>query len=254
MKKHQKGFSVVEVLAVLVIVGLVAGIGWYVWQQRSKNNSESTSTQTSQANQADNTKTAQSAPYAFKELGITMNVLDGWQVKEAHTKEEGANFYKWTVEKPGADGKIVLGSSGFWGGFHQCSDTGNTLSAATVKEVATTQNTNLMFMSWSYSSAGNTYNVTSIVPTTETVFRATDNVNAAVIANKDVSAGTYYFCLSEPHAGTSLELNNEAAPSNYARRDTITALASSSSDSSYAPLPTTAQSYADIKAMLVTIK
>lgn len=127
------------------------------------------------------------------------------------------------------------------------------LTAATIKEVAATQNPNLMFMAWSYNYDNETNDITSIVPTSETVFRTTNNSSATAIANKDVKAGNYFFCLSEPPAGFSLKLNNEAA-TGFSRKDGVSALASNSSDSKYVPLPANAQSYADIRTMLTTIK
>jgi Tfp pilus assembly protein PilE len=259
MKSNQKGFSVVEILIVIVVTGLIGTVGWLVYdRQNSKTDNQNTDTQTSQheekkQEETPREETKKSTTYSFKELGISMDILEGWDVKTNHTKEEGVNFYNWTVEKAGADGKISLSSSGFRGGFHGCAEMNDPLTAATVKEVAATQNSNLMFMSWSYSYDNETNNRTSIVPTTETVFSTTNNSSATAIANKDVKAGNYFFCLSEPQAGFSLKLNNEAA-TGFSRKDSISALASNSSDSKYIPLPANAQSYADIKAMLTTVK
>ncbi len=254
MKGNQKGFSAVEVLIVILVFGLVGAVGWFVYdRQKAKSNEQQPTSKISEQKQ-ETTKevTGKSSPYTFKELGITMEVLDGWEVKSNPTQSEGAKFYSWTVQKPGADGKIVLVSSGFRGGFEGCEGSG-TLTAATVKEVAATQNSNLMFMSWSYGFGNETNNRTIIAPATEAVFSTTNNASATRIANKDLQAGNYFFCLSEPHAGFSLHLNNEAA-TGFSRKDTISALASSSSDTMYVTLPANAQSYADIKAMLVTIK
>lgn len=215
MKSNQKGFSVVEILIVIVVTGLIGTVGWLVYdRQNSKTDNQNTDTQTSQheekkQEETPREETKKSTTYSFKELGISMDILEGWDVKTNHTKEEGVNFYNWTVEKAGADGKISLSSSGFRGGFHGCAEMNDPLTAATVKEVAATQNSNLMFMSWSYSYDNETNNRTSIVPTTETVFSTTNNSSATAIANKDVKAGNYFFCLSEPQAGFSLKLNDE---------------------------------------------
>lgn len=257
MKANQKGFSVVEILIVIVVIGLLGTVGWLVNdRQKNKTDNKDTTTQTSQQEQKQETpkeEVKKSTPFSFKELGISMDILNGWEVKTNHTKQEGVNFYNWTVEKAGADGKISLRSSGFRGGFYGCAEMNDPLTAATVKEVASTQNPNLMFMSWLYNYDNETNNRTSIVPTNETIFRTTNNSSETAIANKDVKAGNYFFCLSEPQAGFFLKLNNEAA-TDFSRKDSISALASNSSDNKYIPLPASAQSYADIKTMLTTIK
>lgn len=242
MNKHSKGFTVVEILMLVLVVGLISAVGWFVYSQK-------TNTQTAEQEQ-DEAKSP--TLYRFEELGISMDILDGWEVKSNPTQSEGANFYSWTVQRAGADGKIVLASSGFRGGFESC-EAVDSLTAATVNEVAATQNSNLMFMSWSYNHDNETNNRTGIVLAGETVFRATNNGSASAIANKDVEAGDYFFCLSELRAGFSLKLNNEAA-TGFSRTDSITALASSSSDNNYVPLQANAQSYAEIKAMLTTIR
>lgn len=254
MKVNQKGFSVVEILIVIVVVGLLGAVGLLVYdRQKSKTDSQQTNTQTTeQSKETPKEEAKTSTPYSFKELGVSMDILNGWEVKSNPTQSEGANFYSWTVQKSGADGKIELSSTGFRGGFEGCEGAGS-LTAAKVKEVAPTQNENLMFMSWSYNYDNETNNRTGIVPTSETVFRATNNGSATAISNKDMKAGNYFFCISEPQAGFSLKLNNEAA-TGFSRKDRITALSSSSSDTKYVSLSATAQSYADIKTMLTTIK
>ena len=256
MKTNQKGFSIVEILVIMVVVGFLGAVGWLVYE-RQKNKTSSQQPVTTQASEqkqeTPKEETKKSAPYSFKELGISMEVLNGWEVKTSHTKKEGVNFYDWTVEKAGADGKISLSSSDFMGGFYGCADMGDALTAATVKEAASTQNPNLMFISWSYNYYNETNNRTGIVPANETVFRTTNNKSTTAIPNKDVKAGNYFFCLSEPQAGFSLKLNNESA-TGFSRKDSISALASNSSSTKYITLPANAQSYANIKSMLVTIK
>lgn len=252
MKANQKGFSVVEIFIVIIVVGLVGTVGWLVYDRQKNKTSDSSNAQVSTPQEETPKEEAKkSTPYTFRELGISMDVLNGWEVKANPTKEEGVNFYNWTVEKVGVDGKISLSSGGFRGGFRDCEGSGS-LTTATIKEVALTQNANLMFMSWSYSYDNETNNSTSIVRTDETVFRTSNNDSTTAIANKDVKAGSYFFCLSEPQAGFSLKLNNEAVTG--FPQDRISALASSSSDAKYVTLPANAQSYADIKAMLTTIK
>lgn len=252
MSTNQKGFSVVEILVTVVIIGLIGTVGWLVYD-RQKDDNQATNTQTSEQKQEKpKEKLKDSKLYDFKELGISMEILNDWEVKSKPTQSEGANFYSWTVQKSGADGKIELSSRGFRGGFESCEGPGS-LTAATVIEVAQTQNANLMLMSWLYSYDNETNHRTSIVPTTEAVFRTTNNGSSAAILNKDVKAGSYFFCTSEPQAGFSLKLNNEATPG-FSRKDIITALSSSSTDTNYLPLPVNAQSYADIKKMLTTIK
>ena len=256
MKSNQKGFSVIEILLVIIIVGLVGAVGWQVYDRQNNNSgttSKDTNTQVSQQEESVEESKQGSTTYSFKELGISMDILDGWEVKTNHTQVEGINIYDWTVEKAGADGKIILRSSGFRGGFYGCAEAGDQLTAATVKEVAPTQNENLMFMSWSYDYDNETNNSTGIVLTTEAVFRTTNNSSAPAIMNKNVKAGSYFFCLSEPQAGFFLRLNDEAA-TGFSRKDNISAFASNSSNSNYVPLTADAESYQEIKTMLTTIK
>lgn len=245
MKSDHRGFSIVDLLIVVIVVVLIAVIGWLAYDKMGKGGAEDQIN--NQQNQGQQEK---SAPYNFEQLGVSMDVLDGWSVKTNHTQQEGANFYEWTVEKADADGKISFKSNGFKGGFYGCSESGDPLTVATVKDVVPTQNPGLVFMHWSYDSGGKTNNNVGIVLADEAVFRAVNDSSAAGIPNKDVSAGEYFFCLSEPKAGFSLGLNNEASPG-FSRTDSISALAS---DSSGASLSDNAQSYADIKAMLTTIK
>lgn len=253
MKKNEKGFSVVEILIIIVVVGIIGGVGWLVYNGRSASKKVAdVPTTGAVAKEATKMEAVKPYPYTFKELGISMEVLNGWEVKSNPTQSEGANFYSWTVQKAGADGKIQLSSIGFRGGFNGCEGS-NELTAITVKEVASTRNANLMFISWSYVYSNETNYMTSIVPTEETVFRTINDGSAAAIPNKTVKTGNYFFCISEPQAGFSLELNNEAAPG-FSRKDSISGLASGSSDTKYLPLPHNAKSYADIKTMLTSIK
>lgn len=254
MKAHQKGFSVVESLIIIVIVGLLAAAGWFVYdQQKNKTDNAQTNTQTSETEEASE-EAKNATRYTFKELGISMGILDGWEVATNHTQSEGVNFYSWIVQKPGADGKIELSSDGFRGGFESCA-MGSSLTPATIKDVAPTQNAKLMFMAWSYrsDSLNETANRAAIVLTSQAAFRATNDVHATAIANKDVRPGTYYFCDGERWPGYTLELNDEEAPT-FARVDSIQALTLDSTDTNYRPLSTEAQSYAEIKTMLTSIK
>lgn len=252
--KNTRGFTLIEGLLILVIVGLLGGTGWYVWH--SKNNVDksltavntSSSTQSVNKNTSKHSSSPKTTPYSFTQLGISMDVLSGWEVKSATTTEEGSNFYTWTVTKTGADGKIAVNSTGFRGGFEEC-----ILTPASIKEVAATNNSKLVFMSWSYVYDNKTNYRIGIVTADEAVFKTTNNESATSIKNSATKTGDYYFCLGYPLPGFSLGLNSEAAPS-FSRKDSITALSSSSSDTKYEPLSPTAQSYADIKTMLTSIK
>jgi cytoskeletal protein RodZ len=273
MKKNQKGFSAVEGLLILIIVGLIGFVGWYVWHANEKTNENLAAAITSsnskativkkvndanKVNKEEPTNTGQPSTtkfslYTFKELGISMNVLDGWNVKSSTTKQGDATLYTWTVEKTGADGKINLTSTAFQGGFEGCEMAGE-LTPATIKEVMPTHNDNLMFISWSYVYSNESNSRITIARTDETVFRTTSNTSANAIKNKDVKAGKYFFCLSEPSPGFSLKLNKSAPPEHSARIDSIRAVSSSSIESKYIQLSSNAGSYPDIKAMLTSIK
>lgn len=256
MKNNQKGFSAVEGLLILVIVGIIGGVGYFVY-----NSQKSTNTSLDNANKASTVQkvekstpkqsTTKPTPYNFQQLGVSMDILDGWEVKSTPSTSEGVNFYSWTVQKNGADGKIVLSSSGFRGGFEQCGPT-----QAVIKEVVPTQNNNLMFMSWSYKSSGETINNVGIVRSDNSEFSlkgGTDESLTDPIKNRDTKAGNYTFCLGYPAPGFLLELNKESAPG-FSRKDSITALSNLSSDNKYVRISSTAQSYPDIKAMLTSIK
>lgn len=252
MRTSEKGFGVIEILIVLAVIGLIGGVSWYVWQN---NNDEQSANQTvgdpTEDNESENDVNQEPYTYTFDELGISMDILGGWEVTTNHTEEQGVNFYEWIVEKPESDGEIRLGSSGFQGGFHGC-DEFNPLNSATVNDVASTQNPDLLFMSWSYDSGDETRNRTSIVPASEKVFTAVNDSAVSPIENKDVEKGEYFFCLSEPQAGFSLELNDEPAPS-FTRVDSISARASNKPDNQFVALPLDAESYEDIKTMLTSI-
>lgn len=255
LSRNSAGFGAIELLLIVVVVGLLGFVGWYVYSQKNKNNNQQTATQTTSQQQEETPKeeTKKPAPYSFKELGISMDISTGWEVKSNHGQENGANYYRWTVEKAGADGKIELSSTFFQGGFEGCEGSGS-LTAATIKEVASTQNSNLMFMSWSYSYDNQTNNRVGIVKSDETSFRTTNNGSITPLKNKDVKSGNYFFCISEPTPGFSLSLNKEQSPASSSRKDRIKALPSTNSGSGYVELSPTAQSYADIKTMLNSIK
>jgi hypothetical protein len=256
MKKNQKGFSIFEGLLLIIIVGMIGGVGYFVYNSQkntniSLDNADKASTAGTVKTSTPRQSTTNSSPYTFEQLGVSMDVLSGWEVKSNPSKSEGVNFYSWTVHKNGADGEIVLSSVGFRGGYEECGPT-----QAVIKEVAPTQNNNLMFMSWSYKNSGETTNNVGIVKSDNSEFSikgGTDESLTDPIKNRDTKAGNYTFCLGYPTPGFSLELNKEATPG-FSRKDSITALSNLSSDKKYVRLTSTAQSYPDIKAMLVTIK
>lgn len=62
MKKHQKGFSLVETLIVIVVIGIVGVIGWLVYDQQ-------TSTQQS------------STPKTYDDDFVSLTYPDGWKVR-----------------------------------------------------------------------------------------------------------------------------------------------------------------------------
>lgn len=264
MKKlRNAGFGAVELLLFLVIASSIGGLGYYVFTNVKSSTPASPYSNSSQGV----TKTAKpsekkpkestasskkSTSYSFDQLGISMDLQEGWEVTTGHTKNEGVNFYEWTVQKTGADGKIEFTSHGFRGGFEGCSEDAS-LSPVTIKEVAATQNSNLMFMSWSYKNANEVNDRVGIVRTDGSVFRTKNNNSTPALKNKDVAAGNYFFCLSEPSPDFFLKLNSEPAPG-YSRNDRVAVYSASSTDNKYLPLLSTAKSYSDIKSMLASIK
>ncbi|MBX4201449.1 hypothetical protein KW803_00935 [Candidatus Saccharibacteria bacterium] len=256
MKNNQKGFGAVEGLLILVIVGIIGFVGWYVWNAKNdadnKLDAANNTSQLTSVNKATSKQsTTESTPYNFTQLGISMDVLSGWEVKTSHTTSEGSNFYSWTVQKNGADGKIVLTSTGFRGGFEECG-----LTKATIKEVSPTQNNDLMFMSWSYKASDGTTNNVGIVKSGNSEFSLKGGSSEGLtdpIKNSDTKVGEYSFCQGYPLPGFSLDLNKEVATGST-RKDSITALSNLSTDNKYVRLSPTAQSYADIKAMLISTK
>lgn len=248
MKQNQKGFSVVEILIVIVVVGLIGTVGWLVYDRQNStkkaDTTPTTSTTSTTKKETLKTETKQTTAYYFKELGISMDIAQGWEVKANPTKEEGVNFYSWTVSKSGGDGKIVLSSTGFRGGFEECM-----LTPASIKEVKATNNPKLLFMSWSYVYDNKTTYSVRIVTADEAVFKTANNETATSIKNSATKAGNYYLCLGYPTPGFSLGLNSEAAPG-FSRKDSISALESSGNKF----MSPTAQSYADVKAMLTSVK
>ncbi len=254
MNQKNLGFSVVEILLVVIILGLAGTTGWLVYG-RQKTEDKTNSTSAINVSQDTNPKknTEQSVPYSFKELGVTMDILPGWKVNTNHTKQEGVNFYEWTVEKAEANTKILLSSDGFRGGFEGCQGTGDSLTPVTIKDTSPTQNPNFMYMSWSYTYSSDTTDLIRIVPTNETAFRATNDNSSTAIPNKDVKSGNYFMCISLPQAGFSLHLNNEVA-TGFSRVDGISVIPSNSSNTKYVPLPNNIQFLSDIKTMLTSLK
>jgi hypothetical protein len=256
MKKlNTRGFSAVEALLIFVFIGIVGFVGWYVWSVKTKTNTKQASTQPAKVEkqpEAPKAEVKKSTPYTFKELGITMDVLAGWEVKSSTTKDHDVNVYDWTVQKEGADGKISLSSTAFQGGFMGCED--SDLTAVTVNDAAPTNNSKLTFLSWTYEYSSETVHHVLVAGSDETSFRTTNSSSAAALKNKDVKPGKYFFCMSEPYPGFSLELNKEAAAPSYSRKDGIAALSSTSTSEKYVPLAPTAASYAEIKTMLTSIK
>lgn len=238
--KKQAGFSIVELGIILVVIGLIGGVGWYVWQANTK------TTQTAQTSQPVTT----SEPYSFKELGIIMDLLPGWEVKSNHSQTEGVSFYNWSVVKDGADGSIALSSTGFSGGFTGCAGADDKLTPATITEVSPTQNSNLLFLSWQHKSLDEPQYLTQIVRADGMTFRAADNYASTAIANKDLKAGDYYFCVADPGPGFDLELSKEAA-TGFVRKDSIRTIPTGAWQKTLEP---TATAYADIRTMLLSIR
>ncbi len=256
MKKlYQSGFSVVEGLLILVLIGLIGGTGFYVYKAgKTKENSSKQAANVQPAAPATPAEAVNETPtnLPFSEkLGISMDILPGWEVKGTTEQLDGATFYEWNVEKPGADGKIVLSSGGFRGGFHQC-DENSSLSSATIHEVAPTKRNDLMFVAWSYEYGG-IQSRAGIVKADEQAFTTTKDVKAPYVMNRDLKAGDYFYCMSMPSAGFSLGLNQEPAGSSSSRKDSIRAVQTIDL-LSYDELSTRAQSYADIKKMLTSIR
>lgn len=257
-----QGFSQVEIILLLVVIGTISFVGWYVFNRQSSSKKiENTSVANNKSKQetpkVDDEKTS---TYSFKELGISMDILPGWEIISNHTQEQSGNRYNWTVQKSDADGKIELSSTGFEGGFYSC-DGKDSLTSATVLDVAPTKNSDLTFMSWTFNynnehnfdPSNKIYYGIKIVRSDGTNFSSINDSTAIILKNKDVKPGKYFFCLTEPLPGFSLSLNKETLI-DASRIDKITALSKDSSDSMFAPLMPTAQSYADIKTMLLTIK
>lgn len=256
MESNKGGFSLVETLVVLAVVALVVGVGWRVYDSRNSNAVVvgDADSQTEMLNQEIERNEQKTNVYLFEELGISMDIIEGWGVKENHTKSpEGDNLYSWTVEKTGEDGKIGLDSRAFRGGFTGCEFEDETLTKATIHDVAPSNNEGLTFMSWSYKNQDETIFETGIVAAEQAVFRKKNDFSAPAIVNEDIAPGSYFFCLSSPHAGFSLSLNEEAI-SGASRRDTIYALSSKSSNSNFTQLPFSAESYDEIKTMLTSIE
>jgi len=183
---------------------------------------------------------------------MSMRILPGWSVSY-HSQTAGGAFMIWTVQKPGADGKIELSSAEAPIDGSACDDSSQ-FTSVTVNDIVPTQNNNLLFLAWSYQNLGDTTPARwiGIARADENFFQTTPQEEVGMVQNKDVKVGTYFACLSHPLPGSSLKLNQH--PQWDADRDTISALSSSSSETHYQSLLPTAESYHDIKTMLASIK
>lgn len=251
---YQKGFSAGVVLLCVVLVGLIGGTGFYVYKKANKTSPQVSQPAPNVSNTSPATAEDQEVPtdITFQEkLGISMDILPGWEVVGTTKQFEGATFYNWTVQKPEADGKILLSSTGFQGGFGGCPEAGSVI-AVNVKEIMPTKNSNFMFMSWSYDYEG-LRNYSAIVRSDGQHFTNTDRGVPEYIQNINLKPGNYFMCLSQPSPGFFLELNDEPATP-FTRRDGISAVLVDQTEPGFVGLPTTAKSYADIKTMLTSVK
>lgn len=258
---NKKGFSVVEALVAVVVIGFVGAIGWTVYGQID-DDSDDTNNQSSieekKDDKRDDSKMAEqddlSTEYKFDQFGISMDVMDGWEVTTNHSEDNGSKVYKWDIENADADSKIMLRSVDFLGGWIGCSEQENSvLIKSTVHDVAPTQNPDLIFMSWTVESSGGVAVSSAIVSAEGKYFRKTQDLSADIIPNSDIEPGDYYVCGEEPGAGFSLGLNEEGV-ANGARRDYILTATADSTESNLTTIGQDAQSYSDIKAMLTSIK
>lgn len=259
MQKSQKGFALNTVLLIILVLAVVGFGGYYVYTQNNNKDTTNTAVESSDV-KSDDADTDSQEPsenrYSFEAFGLTMNILDGWSVAESHGSEEYGKTYRWEVTKPGADGKIVFSSNGFLGGWGpDCSEDGGLLSAIEVKDVATTQNSELILLSWQESSdtSPDMYIATVIADGSNKHYSVGNTPESPEIADRELKPGTYYRCDSGPNPGWFLGLVKDPV-TNAARNDTISAYAVDPSVAYDKGLSTAAASYPEIRSMLTSIK
>lgn len=261
----QKGFALNTALLIALLIAVLGFSGYFVYSQNKKEDpsSESVSQDTTKTtdNQSDNTESApMTTDYTFEELGIKMALLDGWTVTTSHKVDDYGNAYRWDITKPDADGKIVVESKGFVGGWvSDCSEYGgSTPTTVIIDDIAPTKNPKLVFMNWTESdgTSNEASANTGIALGTNKSYAASKDPSSPEIPTSDLKVGTYYRCESGPGPGMFLDLSKEVS-ANSARNDTIRAIKYGSDAEAYssgAALPSSAASYADIRAILVSVQ
>jgi hypothetical protein len=94
MNKSEKGFAVLEVLAVLVTVAIIIGLaGWYVRAHQKGRPAASDQSQTSQKQDSSNDKKPEAwLTYKNEEAGLTFQYPENWEstAKETFRYDDGA--------------------------------------------------------------------------------------------------------------------------------------------------------------------
>jgi hypothetical protein len=267
-----RGFSAGIILVFVLVGGIVATAGYIVSRkekitERSQSDTtkvaETTKSSPSKAPTNEETSTTPSispgttpAPsstkYSFTELGISMDILQGWSVKKTTATSYESTGYAWEVAKPGVDGKISLSSGPFLGGFEGCES--SKFYDAEIKEAIPLSLYSLRFMNWSTTSEGVTNSYTKVVRSDASYFYPPGAPSKTVLPAVSVGVGKYVYCPSLPDPGFDLEISKLPGFVGAARVDRIEAVKSSSSDKNYQPLSNSSPAYADVRTMMTSIK
>ncbi len=115
MKRNQKGFSAVEVLAVIAILGLIGFASWLVWQRHQDKTKSTTSSATvNQTKVADKpVPPVEKKTYTDAFGHFSVQYPENWQVKTESSSDKDAPYTRTTLTSPAG---TVLNLNSDWGG------------------------------------------------------------------------------------------------------------------------------------------
>jgi hypothetical protein len=192
--------------------------------------------------------------FAFKELGISLNILPQWDV-ERQTVEtlqsKQITEYTWVIEKNDGDGKLVLDSIQYASGSVSAC-TAADMSPAKVTSVSETEDPALKYVIYTANINGKSVHVPLIVRADEKSFyKSESNLDAVSI----VSPGNYYVCAQAfTLPGSKLRLGNFPKPFSGEWRQSISALQKDSTGANWLPLSADSPALTDMSIMLKSIR
>jgi hypothetical protein len=192
--------------------------------------------------------------FIFKELGISLDVVPGWNVERqtvGSPKSNQITEYIWIIQKKDGDGKLVLDSIQYASNVASACLPAD-MSPAEVTSVSETENPALKYVTYRANINNKDIHAPLIVRSDEKSFyKSESNPDAVTI----VSPGNYYVCTKGfALPGSNLRLGDFPKPFTGEWRQSISALQQSSNSTNWLPLPADSPLLPDISTMLKSIK